>query len=132
MLGDEFEDFQSLSSFKKVLGSDLWKNKFGSILDLVKSYILDVWELRKVRLDGDNPSVQQSQSQIAPGELQGVAGGGIELCLGGETDTGISVYSSNVCSTTVCSSGVCLCTVRSLYSGSVYSSGLKCYGGLLS
>ena len=97
---------QSLGSFEKasfVLGSELWDNKCGSMLDLVKSYILDVWELRKVRLYGDNRSVQQSQSQIVPGELQGVAGGGGELC---QTDTGISVCPSNVCS-----SGVCLCTV---------------------
>ena len=92
------------------------------MLDLVKSYILDVWELRKVRLYGDNPSVQQSQSQIVPGELRGVAGGG-ELCLEGETDTGIGVCSSNVCSSTVCSSGVCLCTVCSLSSGSAHSYG---------
>ena len=84
--------------------------------------ILDVWELRKVRLYGDNPSVQQSQYQIAPGELRGVAGGG-ELCLEGETDTGIGVCSSSVCSSTVCSSGVCLCTVCSLSSGSAHSYG---------
>ena len=54
ILGDEFEHFQSLGSFEKassVLGSELWENKCGSMLDLVKSYtILDVWELRKVRL----------------------------------------------------------------------------------
>ena len=52
------------------------------------------------------------------GELQGVAGGGGELCPGGETDTGISVRSSNVFS-----SGVCLCTVCSLSSCSAHSSG---------
>ena len=48
-LGDEFEHFQSLGSFEKasfVLGSELWENKYGTMLDLVKSYILDVWELR--------------------------------------------------------------------------------------
>ena len=40
--------------------------------------------------------VSESQSQIASGELQGVAGGRGELkCLGGETDTS-------------CSYGVCL------------------------
>ena len=63
MLGDEFEQFQSLGSFEMasfVLGSELWENKCGSMLDLVKSYILDVWELRKVRLYGNNPSIQQS------------------------------------------------------------------------
>ena len=52
------------------------------MVDLVKSFILDVWELRRVRLYDDNPSVQQTQSQIASGELQGVAGGRGELrCL---------------------------------------------------
>ena len=62
-----------------MLGSELWDNKCGSMLDrALYNYIIYiyVWELRKVRLYGDNPSVQQSQSQIAPGELQGVAGGG--------------------------------------------------------
>ena len=63
-----------------------------------------------VGLYGDNPSVQQSQSQIVPEEL-GVAGGGGELCLGGETDTGISVCSSSVCFSTVCFSTVCSCVV---------------------
>ena len=49
---------------------------------------LDVLELRKVRLYGDSPRVQQTQSQIASGELQGVPGGRGELrCLGDETDT---------------------------------------------
>ena len=33
----------------------------------------------KVRLYGDNPSVQPTLSQIASGELQGVAGGRGEL-----------------------------------------------------
>ena len=67
---------------------------------------MDVWELRKVRLYSDNPSVQQTQSQIASGELQGVAGGRDELrCLGGETDTS-------------CSYGVC-----SFVNGSAHCSG---------
>ena len=61
------------------------------MVGLVKGSILDVWELRKVRLYGDNPSVQQTQSQIASGELQGIAGGRGELrCVGGETDTSCS------------------------------------------
>ena len=65
-----------------VLGSELWEDKFGSLLGLVKGFILDVWELRKVRLYGDNPSIQQTQSQIASGQLKGVAGGRGELrCL---------------------------------------------------
>ena len=66
-----------------------------------------------------------------PGKLQGVAGGGGELCLKGETDTGISVCSSSVCSTTACSSGERLCTVCSLSSGSAHSSGCVVNGSLL-
>ena len=77
-------------------------------LDLVKDFIL---ELRKVRLYVDNPCIQQTQSQIASGELQGVAGGRGELrCLGGETDTS-------------CSYGVC-----SFVNGSAHCSGCVVYG----
>ena len=78
------------------------------MLGLVKGFILDVWE---VRLYGDNHSIQQTQSQIASGELQGVAGGRGELrCLGGETDTS-------------CSYGVC-----SFVNGSAHCSGCVVYG----
>ena len=92
-LGDDgFEHFQSRDSSRKasfILGSELWEDKLGSLLGIVKrSYI------RKVRL---YTSVQRTQSQIASGELQGVAGGRGELrCLGGETDTSCS-YCMFVC-----------------------------------
>ena len=100
----------SNSSRLIVLGSELCEDKFGSLLGLVKGLILDVWELRKVRLYGDNPRVQQTQSQIASGELQGVDGGRGELrCLGGETDTS-------------CSYGVC-----SVVNGSAHCSGCVVY-----
>ena len=33
-----------------VLGSELWEDNFSSMFDLVKDYIVDVWELRKARL----------------------------------------------------------------------------------
>ena len=86
-----------------------------------------MWELRKIRLYGNNPSIEQSQSEIAPGELQGVAGrgggggggGGGWSC--GETNTGISVCSSNVGSTLLIM--YFLCTVCLLSSGSAHSSG---------
>ena len=89
----------SLRKASFILGSELWENKFGSLLGLVKGFTLDVWELRKVRLYGDYPSIQQTQSQIASVELQGVAGGRGELrCLGGETDTSCSyVWCMFVC-----------------------------------
>ena len=62
------------------MGSELWEDKFGSLFGLVKGFI---WELRKVKLYGDNPSVQQTQSQIAL------------RCLGGETPR---VHNYCVCS----------------------------------
>ena len=65
MYGAPIEAFVSQS----LVTSDL------HLLRLVKGFISDVWELRKVRLYSDNPSVQQTQSQIASGELQGVTGG---------------------------------------------------------
>ena len=102
----------SISSRLIVLGKHpLCEDKFGSLLGLVKGFVLDVWELRKVRLYSDNPRVQQTQSQIASWELQGVAGGRGELrCLGGETDTS-------------CSYGVC-----SFVNGSAHCSGCVVYG----
>jgi hypothetical protein len=44
------------------------------LLETVKVYIVDVWEIRKARLYGDNPDVQQSQSQCSSGDLGDVAG----------------------------------------------------------
>ena len=43
-----------------MLRSELWEDDFSSMLDLVKDYIVDVWELRKARLYGKNPSILQS------------------------------------------------------------------------
>ena len=48
-LGNGFEHFQSLDSFRKasfILGSEVWEDEFGSLLDLVKGFIVDVWELK--------------------------------------------------------------------------------------
>ena len=65
MMGLSISSRLIVSTF--ILGSELWEDNFGSLLSLVKGFILDVWELRKVRLCGDNPRVQQTQSQIASG-----------------------------------------------------------------
>ena len=78
LLGDRYEHFDSLDSFEKasfVLGSELWEDDFSSMLDLVKDYIVDVWELRKARLYGENLSVPQSQCQNSSG-ASGVCRGG--------------------------------------------------------
>ena len=61
MLGNGFEHFLSLDSFRKasfVLDSEQWEDK------LLEGFILDVWELRKVRLYGDNPSVNSPSLRL--------------------------------------------------------------------
>ena len=55
-----FEHFESLYSFERVsfvLGSELWEDDFRCMLDHVKDYIVDVWELRKARLCDKNLNV---------------------------------------------------------------------------
>ena len=84
--------------------------------------MIDVWELRKVKVYSNNPNIQQSRTKVGPGELQGVAEGRGELCLGSETDTCMCVCSSSVCSS-MCGSGKGVSTVHSFSSGSTYSSG---------
>ena len=49
-LGEGFQEFQALDSKGKssfVLGSELWEENFSSLLELVKGYVLRIWELRK-------------------------------------------------------------------------------------
>ena len=93
LLGDRFEHFESLDSFEKasfVLGSVLWEDDLSSMLDCVKDYIVDVWELRKARLLDENLSIPQSQCQNASGELGDVVDGSGLRCLHGKVNTTIS------------------------------------------
>ena len=75
LLGDEYEDFESLDKVEKlsyVLGSELWESKFDGLLSLVKEYIIDVWEIRKHKLyDSDSGPGQQLHSRSSPGERNG-------------------------------------------------------------
>ena len=51
LLEDDYEDFESLDTERNhhtyVLGSELWERKFDGLLNLVREYILDVWEIQK-------------------------------------------------------------------------------------
>ena len=61
-LGNGFEHFDALDSLGKssfVLGSELWEEHFDSLLPLVKEYVVDVWEARKIKLYGDDTSQSQ-------------------------------------------------------------------------
>ena len=53
-----------------MLGSELWEENFSSLLELVKGYVLRIWELRKAKLY-DNPNIQQSPSQGTSGGHHG-------------------------------------------------------------
>ena len=46
------------------MGSELWEEDFYSLLSLVKKYIVDVWELRKIQLYGSDscPSIPSRNS----------------------------------------------------------------------
>ena len=57
------KDCEALDS---ILYCELWMENFDSTLALVKEYITDVWEVRKVKLYGE-PCSTQPQSQSSAG-----------------------------------------------------------------
>ena len=61
----------------------MWEEHFDSLLHLVKGYIVNIWEVRKIKLYGDD----SSQSQSSTGDLgffTGVEGqSGKIMCQGG-------------------------------------------------
>ena len=70
LLGDRYADFEALNSVEKmsyVLGSELWEQNFKSLLRLVKEFIVNVWEVRKQKLYGDDTCPNQLQSQSSIG-----------------------------------------------------------------
>ena len=60
------------------------------MLDFVKDYTVDVWELRKARLYDENLSIPQSHCQNSSGELGDVGDGCRLRCVHGKVDTTIS------------------------------------------
>ena len=100
-LGNEFEHFNSLDSLGKlsfILGSELWEDRYDSLLALVKDYVVNIWEGHKFKLYGDD----SSQSQFSTGDLGDVATfeghSGVGLCQGGEADTDYSICMNVCCS----------------------------------
>ena len=77
LLGDRYADFEALNSVEKtsyVLGSELWEQNFKSLLRLVKEFIVNVWEVRKQKLYGDDSCPNQIQSQSSLGGQGGATG----------------------------------------------------------
>ena len=61
ILGEAFKDFEALENIEKasfLLGCELWSENFNALLALVKEYIIDLWEVRKVKLYGEPCSTQ--------------------------------------------------------------------------
>ena len=74
----------------------MWEEHFDSLLPLVKDYVVDIWEVRKIKL------YTQSQSSAGDlGEFTGIEGqSGKNMCQGGKPDTGkfhSSYIRMNVC-----------------------------------
>ena len=58
-----------------MLGTELWESKFNGLLNLVKEYSVDVWEIRTHKLyDSGSGSGQQLHCQFSPGDLAVIEG----------------------------------------------------------
>ena len=75
LLGDRY-DFVVLSNIEKtafVLGSELWEEDFNALLQLVKKFIVKLWEHRKQKLYGSLSSGPRPQPSV---ESMGLASSG--------------------------------------------------------
>ena len=93
-LGNEFEHLKNCDIAGKshfILGTELWGSRYEELLRLVKSYIIDIWELRKSKLYGSGTGPLQHRSR--PGRDTTCQGKGKFGKLGGEKSC-IVVYGS--------------------------------------
>ena len=93
-LGNKFEHFKSCDIAGKshfILGTELWGSRYEELLRLVKSYIINIWELRKSKLYGSGTGPLQYRSR--PGRGTTYQGKGKFGKLGGEKSC-IVVYGS--------------------------------------
>ena len=64
-LQKEFESFKSCNTVGKscfILGEELWESHYEELLGLVKSYIIDIWEMHKSKLYNSGTGPLQYQS----------------------------------------------------------------------
>jgi hypothetical protein len=107
LLGDKYIDFDSLNYLEKtsyVLGSELWEDDFSSLLSIVKEFIVDVWESRKLRLYGENacPGPQPNSSGWDLGQDG-------KLWNGRNGRSGKLSHSNDVIGACICSNDVNVC-----------------------
>ena len=77
LLGSKFSQFLSLDSVEKtsfIMGSELWEENFSALLSLVKRFIVDVWEVRKIKLYGNDSCPSKLLSQHSAENLAGTKG----------------------------------------------------------
>ena len=80
ILGEAFKDSEALDNSEKasfVLCCELWTENFDALLALVKEYIINLWEVRKVKLYGEpcSPSFSLSPRLGIRGMALHVVGG---------------------------------------------------------
>ena len=83
-LGKEFERFKSCNTAEKscfILVAELWGSRCEELLHIVKSYIIDIWEVRKSKLHGSGTGLLQYRSRL--GRYGGCQGKGKFGKLGG-------------------------------------------------
>ena len=118
-LGEAFKDFEALDNIERasfVLGCELSTENFDSMLALVKEYIIDLWEVRKVKLYGE-PCSTQPQSQSLAGDLRDgtVVGGQRRGRFGKFSHSGRVTGKLSTCITVIDNS----CKTGSAYTGHV-------------
>ena len=118
LLGDSYTDFDLLSNTSYVLGSEHWEKNFKSLL---LEYIVDIWEVRKQILYGDDACPSHLQSLSSVGDLGGVTG--VDGQRSGKS-VNVNVSSIHFCA----NSRVCAC-VCSCVCGSAHGSGCVVNGG---
>ena len=73
LIGDSFEQLSDIDKTAYVLGSELWEENFEDTFRLVKEFLVDVWEVRKQKLYGEDAC---HQCQTLAGDAGPVTGGG--------------------------------------------------------
>ena len=79
-----------------MLGSEFWEEEFQALLQLVKSFILEVWELRKQELYGSQPGAVWPQFSAGNLESTSSPTGKSQGKFGGKFSD-VNIYTCDVC-----------------------------------
>ena len=72
LICDSFEQLSDIDKTAYVLGTELWEENFEDTLRLVKEFIVDVWEVRKQKLYGEDTCPSHYQCQTLTGDAGSV------------------------------------------------------------